>query len=187
MLAPMASALEGSGGDRALAALAGQIESAMRRSMHDLIASTVAQESLTEDDADWLASLLEELRDRINGLTPNRHDFHEQLAGALDVSLARQMLLHGAADASDARALVDVVYGRLRMLCAPVQDVDVEMLRVESLSEPTPARTLATLLCRADAILSFTEALNQQAHALQRRESGAATPPVDATRLDLDA
>ena len=77
-------------------------------------------------------------------------------------------LFLGCADA-DAQALVDVVYGRLRMLCAPVQDEDVEALRAESLAEPTPARTLATLLGRADAILSFTEALNWQAARAQQR------------------
>jgi hypothetical protein len=143
-------------------ALHHQIEEAMRGVMYDMVATTVAKETLTEADADWLASLLAELRDRLNALTPNRPDFHAELARSLDVPLARQMLLHGAADESDVIRLVEVVHDRLKMMCAPVQDADVDDMRAACLSEASPAHCLATLLTRADRILSFTEALNQQ-------------------------
>jgi len=107
--------------------------------------------------------LLRELVDRLNALTPHRGDFHEQLERAIDVPLARQMLLHGAADVGDVRGLVEVVHERLRQLVAPVQDSDVEDMRYSSLHESNPARMLAMLMCKADAILSYTEELNRQA------------------------
>ena len=155
--------MDGIDGIRELHALQSQIDRAMRIAMYEMIASTVQKESLSEADADWLAALLSELRDRLNALTPHRADFHAELEAALDVPLARQMLLHGAADQDDANGLVEVVYRRLRMLCAPVQDADVDDLRTTALGEPTPGRTLASLLCKADGILSVTEELNRRA------------------------
>ena len=148
--------------DAELQQLQGQIDLAMRRAMYELISSTVSKEQLTEADADWLARLLKELVDRLNALTPHRSDFHEQLERAIDVQLARQMLLHGAADRSDVTGLIAVVHERLRLLVAPVQDADVEDMRSSSLSEEHPARMLAMLLCKADAILGYTEELNRQ-------------------------
>lgn len=148
---------------RELVELQIQIDHALRRAMHERIVETVSKDPMTASDADWVASLLRELVDRLNGLTPHRADFHEQLERSIDVDLARQMLLHGAADESDMEQLVDVVHARLRMLCAPVQDEDVEELRAAVMGEPTPAHALATLLCKAEGIISFTEALNRQA------------------------
>ena len=148
---------------RELLVLQSQIDAVMRRAMHEMIISTASKSPMSEADADWLAGLLRDLVDRLNALTPHRADFHAQLESAIDVDLARQMLLHNAADENDVKGLVDVVYGRLRLLCAPVQDDDVEDLRLGSLAEPDPARMLATLLCKADAVLSFTEELNRQA------------------------
>ena len=68
-----------------------QIARAMRKAMHEQIAATAEKETLTEADADWLASLLSELRDRMNNLTPSRADLHAELQSGLDVDLARQV------------------------------------------------------------------------------------------------
>ena len=139
-----------------------QVEAAMKKAMADLISATVSKGKLTEADADWLAGLLAELRDRLNALTPNRDDMHQELAAALDIDLARQMLLHGAADLADVRGLIQIVHDRLRKLCAPAQDADVEGSRTAALAEPTPARAVATLLTRANDVLREIEELNIQ-------------------------
>ena len=75
-------------------------------------------------------------------------------------------------------------------LCAPCQDADVESLRTESLAEPTPARALSTLLCRADAVLSVTEALNRKARddlRQREREALALRQAADAAEAAMRA
>lgn len=164
--------------ERHVRAVGDQVALAMRRAMHEQIAATAGKSALTEADADWLSKLLSELRDRINALTPHRADLHAELAASLDVDLARQMLLHGAAELSDVHGLVGTVVGRLRQLCAPAQDAEVEEMRTAALAEPNPACVLASLLMRADGILTAIEDLNVQVkerlEAATRSQGGGA-------------
>ena len=94
---------------------------------------------------------------------PRRDDADPSAATrGLDLDLARQMLLLGEGDAADVgrrAVLVEAVHGRLRSLCAPVQDGDVDAMQATALGEPTAARAISTLLVRADAVLSYTEFL----------------------------
>ena len=70
-------------------------------------------------------------------------------------------MLSGAVDAADVSRLVAAVHGPLTQLVAPVQDGEVEEVRRAALAAGTPARMMALLLCRTDAILSETERLVQ--------------------------
>ena len=63
---------------------------------------------------------------------------------------------------SDACGLVEIVHNRLRMLCAPAQDADLEQMRASCLAQPTVGKVLATLLEGSDAILGDIEEMNRQ-------------------------
>lgn len=140
-----------------------QIRVAMRRAMKDMILSVAQkEEGVTEDEADWLGSLLTELVRRLNALVPRRTDLHRELAAACDVQLLRQMLLHRAIDSSDGLALVAAVCTRLRLLCAPVQDLEVAALERRVGETANVAEGLAELLDGADAIVTEIERLDSE-------------------------
>lgn len=136
------------------ARLEAQIHTTMRAAMKKMISEVAAKEDMTDEDADWLAGLVQELVDRMNSLTPSRRDLHEQLATSCDVGLTRQMLRYHAADAKDGAALVGAICGRLRLLCAPAQDEAVRALEARALEAPTLPLGLAELLHGADEVVT---------------------------------
>lgn len=150
-------------------ALNAQIKATMRRAMRDLVSDVASKPQLTDDDARWLATLVCEVRDRLDALTPQRRDLHAALAACIDVELIRQMLLHAAADRSDVQMLTAAVFDRLQLLCAPSQDAGVRAARSACEAEPTAPRVLAALLEHSDAILSEIEQLSREA---RRRMEG---------------
>ena len=137
-----------------------QIEKAMRAAMRDMITEVASKSELTDDDAEWLSKLVGEVCERINALTPRRLDMHAELSTCIDVALIKQMLRHGAADSDDVRRLVDTVFDRLAMLCAPSQDETIRAARAECHAQPTLALALARLLDRCNTLLSEIEKLS---------------------------
>tara|TARA_B100001057_G_scaffold440033_1_gene473677 strand:+ start:287 stop:739 length:453 start_codon:yes stop_codon:yes gene_type:complete len=138
-----------------------QIKNTFRKAMRDKIKETVSSKCSIED-AKWICSLLIELVSRINSLTPNRKDLHNELNSSVDIELVEQMLVHGAAEDSDLQPLCGLVLKRLGQLCAPVQDQDVNKMK-EKVSETSGAECLSVLLCEADLVLSEIEKLHKKA------------------------
>lgn len=70
-----------------------------------------------------------------------------------------QMYENGAIDIDDARHITKIVFERLRMYCAPVQDDAVTHAKDVLLEENDPARHLAVLLELSSLICDDIEAL----------------------------
>ena len=69
------------------------------------------------------------------------------------------MVEHGAVDAGDVDAMIDLVFDRLQMCCAPVQDEAIRAAKEELLRGSDAGKRLASLMDMADAILGDIEAL----------------------------
>ena len=108
------------------------------------------------DDIGWIEKLCMELRDRINGLTPSRLDLEESFKREFDVELIVQMLRHEAVDSEELKKILESVWVRLSMLCAPVHDDEISGLLLESRSGNC---SIAKMLCAANRIIDDIERL----------------------------
>lgn len=122
------------------------------------------------DDIGWIEKLCMELRDRINGLTPSRLDLKEWFTGEFDVGLIVQMLRHDALDGEDMKKILESVWVRLSMLCAPVHDEEISVLLVESRSGHC---SIAKMLCAANRIIDEIEGLQSSPESLAFAEGYA--------------
>ena len=105
-----------------------QVEDGMRKAFFDLIEKSLSEE---QPDAEWVARLYAEMRDKLCALTPRRPDLHKQIHDALDVDLFETMVRHKAFDPVDLSKLVGFVFGRLQDLCSPSRDAEVQKRREE--------------------------------------------------------
>jgi hypothetical protein len=105
-----------------------QVEDGMRKAFFDLIEKSLSEE---QPDAEWIARLYAEMRDKLCALTPRRADLHQQIHEALDVELFETMVRHKAFDPADLSKLVSFVFGHLQGLCSPSRDAEVQQRRVE--------------------------------------------------------
>ena len=108
------------------------------------------------DDIGWIEKLCMELRDRINGLTPRRLDLQESFRREFDVELIVQMLRYDVVDSKELIKILESVWVRLSMLCAPVHDEEISGLLVESRSGNC---SIAKMLCAANRIIDDIERL----------------------------
>jgi hypothetical protein len=109
-----------------------QIYRKMREAMLDLLNEMFSKTILEKADVDWIRRLCEELRDRINGLTPRRQDLQIAFSAQFDVDLIVQMVANNAFDDTEKKRVCDAIFERLRMLCAPSQDAHVESLHKDA-------------------------------------------------------
>ena len=107
--------------------------SAMEHAFKDVVDS-MSSGTMKESDIDWFVRLCAELRNRLNALTPRRKDLHDQLNNSVDVRLLEQMLKHEAFDHDDFMQLVENIFKRLELLCAPDQDIEIANLKLRILS-----------------------------------------------------
>lgn len=138
-----------------------QIRKQMHTAFKDLLTQTFRKAQLEESDILWIESLLTELRDRINGLTPSRQDLHASLNSAFDVKLIIQMLRHGAADCNDLIMIAHTITERLATLCAPVQDESVAALKSIVANAEDMNACLAALLYESNVIIDEIDRLNE--------------------------
>ena len=108
--------------------LENQIKDTFKRSMKNMLTEISNKDTLSERDVDWLVRLLDEIRQRINNLTPNRRDLQDDFNKNFDLVLIRQMLEHSAIENEDIAGLIRAVCARLQMLCAASQDQHLKNL-----------------------------------------------------------
>lgn len=130
---------------------------AMRQRLEETIATP------TPDSLAWLRSVCEDLKARIGALTPSRADLCEAWERGFDVDLLVQMVEHAAADPGDVDVMISLVFDRLQLVCAPVQDDAVAEARRHLHALPATARKLASLVDLAAEILADVEDLLAQA------------------------
>lgn len=133
----------------------------MKAAMRTKIMEILEQDTMPEEDVDWIKKLCEELKSRVAKLTPRRHDLLQQWDTEFDVHLFVQMIRHHAVDAGDANAFVSMIFRRLKMLCAPAQDEALAEAEKMIVEECDTRKKLALLLEISDDILKDIETLLQ--------------------------
>jgi hypothetical protein len=137
--------------------LQNQIREAMQLAMQTSLSHVASKESLTSEDVDWIMRLCEELKLRLNNLIPKRKDLHAELNAALDSQLLKQMLEHSAFDNEDFQKMVHVIYSRLKMLCAPVQDRNVREQEEKILQQDSFGQAVSMLILESNKIIDEIE------------------------------
>ena len=140
--------------------LENQIKQTFMKAMQDLISKSVS-DKLTDRDIEWLVSLCEELKDRINNLTPSRRDLHIQLNDSIDTDLIKQMLLNDAFDDNDVNHIVNCIFERLKMLCAPSQDKEISALQLKISNMKNFGEKISCLIMECNKIIDSIELLKQ--------------------------
>lgn len=137
----------------------------MRRAMKDILTETFKRE-LTATDKEWIRRLLFELRDRINGLTPNRTDLQTEFSAAFDVDLIMQMINHNVMDEAEQERYAKLLFDKLLASCAPAQD-----RRVHKAMEGMKGKDMGWLIYEANAIIDDIELLARYQKAMARFQS----------------
>ena len=133
-----------------------QVRETFYKAMKDSLCTIVDVNDMSPDNVRWLTELLTEIRDRINKLTPSRRDLHIKFEQSLDTNLVSQMLQNTAFDMEDFKHIVDCIYERLKMLCAPSQDAHVNSTHQKILNLPFgPA--VGTLIIETNKIIDEIE------------------------------
>lgn len=129
------------------------MRAAMRQKLRDTIVSP------TPDALAWFEAVAEDLKARIRAFTPNRTDLCQAWDDGFDVGLLVQMVKHHAVDETDVDTMIELVFDRLQLICAPVQDGAVKHAR-QTLAATTPAsQKLASLVDVSAAIVGDIEKL----------------------------
>lgn len=100
-----------------------------------------------------------DLTNRITRLTPSRKDLISSWNEAFDVELFVQMFQNSAVDENDANTIVNIVFDRFSLLCAPAQDEAVLEAKKCILNEKHIFKKLALLLEISNDILKDIEKL----------------------------
>ena len=113
-----------------------------------------------DDNAvEWVRERCNSMKNRIEKLTPNRKDLRDSWNTQFDVDLFVQMFRNHAVDENDANTIVNIVFDRIQMLCAPSQDEAVLHAKETILSEKSTSKKLAVLLEISNEIVKDIETL----------------------------
>lgn len=126
-----------------------------RKKFIDLLESNI----LTDASVDYVRKMCTSLKQRIQNLTPNRKDLRDSWNTAFDIDLFIQMLRYSAVDVNDANSIVNIVFERIQMLCAPSQDDAVAHAKATILLEKNISKKLAILLEISNDIVKDIEEL----------------------------
>ena len=143
--------------DDKLKPLHNQIREAMNLAMERSLSHVASKERLNAEDVDWIMRLCEEIKVRLNNLTPRRKDLHADLNAAIDSQLLKQMLENSAFDNNDFANMVDVIFTRLKMLCAPVQDRYVREQQDVILQQDSFGKAVSKLILESNKIIDEIE------------------------------
>lgn len=113
-----------------------------------------------DDNAiEWVREQCNSMKNRIEFLTPNRKDLRDSWNTQFDVDLFVQMFRNCAVEQNDANTIVNIVFDRIQMLCAPSQDEAVLHAKETILSEKNTSKKLAVLLEITNDIVKDIEML----------------------------
>ena len=82
----------------------------------------IVQQSLLDNEFDYIVRLYDELRQRIACQIPRRTDLHQEIAEHMDVVIFRQLLEHDHFKGDDLHRLISYVFGWFEKLQAPARD-----------------------------------------------------------------
>lgn len=125
-----------------------------------LIETLIEKSVKTDTDIKEMRKILEALGKRVKSLTPHRKDLSDAWDSAYDLDIIENMFKHNAADKSDADQLIRIVFDRLKMMCAPIQDEAVRHAEETLLNETDLGRKVSSLIQISNHILDDIEDLN---------------------------
>lgn len=129
------------------------IRAQMRRAFADTLDSVFNQSSLSDEDIQWIETLLLELRNRILALTAAKE--HDQFTAQFDVQLIMQMLRNNAFEAADLDMFGGALFAHLKTIAMPVQDKALNWESIRSF------RHVGSLIVHANMILDEIELVLQ--------------------------
>ena len=121
---------------------------------------SLLEQSLVDQNFDWVVQLYDELRIRIAKQIPNRVDLHQQIAEEMDITIFEQMLKNNCYKGEDLYNLIEYVFGWFQKLQAPARDAGTasEKRRVLSmLQTSTFGKIVPAFLRSAHSILDTIE------------------------------
>ena len=126
-----------------------------RNKIIDILNTTSPDENAVE----WIREQCIFIKNRIENLTPNRKDLRDSWNTQFDIDLFVQMFRNSAVDENDANTIVNIVFNRVQMLCAPSQDEAVSHAKEIILLEKNTSKKLAVLLEISNDIIKDIETL----------------------------
>lgn len=90
---------------------------------------------LTEQKYDKLLTLLNELKYYMALCVPNRHDIHQEINGAIDTDLWKQMLENNAFNNDDIIGFITYVYTKITEWCSAADKANVETKMKDTLAK----------------------------------------------------
>lgn len=120
---------------------------------------TLDMTSLDDNAIEWVREQCNSIKNRIEKLTPNRKDLRDSWNTQFDIDLFVQMFRNRAVDENDADAIVNILFDRIQMLCAPSQDEAVLHAKQTILLEKSTSKKLAVLLEISNDIVTDIETL----------------------------
>tara|TARA_B100000945_G_scaffold308222_1_gene297616 strand:+ start:1721 stop:2251 length:531 start_codon:yes stop_codon:yes gene_type:complete len=139
--------------------LENQIKNQFYKALQDSIEKMLNTQPMKDNDIKWFIELCNEIKQRLNSLTPNRKDLQKQLNGSFDTKLIEQMLKNSALEKNDIIHVTNCIFERLMMLCAPVQDKEIMQLKTDIQNEPNFATGIAKLILESNKIIDEIEKL----------------------------
>ncbi len=101
-----------------------QIDGCLSKAIDILLDETLLKD-LDSNKIDWVIEILKETILRMNSLTPHRKDLHVDLENVVDIEVIRKTMILENVENVYVTNLINAVYDRLLLLCAPVQDFEI--------------------------------------------------------------
>lgn len=146
--------------------LRNQIREAYNRAYIDRI-----KEAINKGKHEYIANLIQEIRDRIKTLIPRRIDMHKGLDWHIDMVLIKQMLVNNAFGTADFYNIINTFLQYIEDLQAPVDKPELDKVR-------TKLNSLDGSLPWADAASPFFLEINKLLDLISKRREDALKNPT---------
>jgi hypothetical protein len=128
-----------------------QISEQFKKAFNDLLVENLKSDT---PNVEWLKKLYTELRDRICGLTPRRHDLIKEIHETMDVDFFGQLVENTVFDNKSLYGLVDYIFTKIKQLEAPIKNKITdqkfnEILEVANKDDASMATIIPVFLANA--------------------------------------
>lgn len=129
--------------------------------------NAVVEQSIVDEQFDFIVRLYDEIRQRIAAQIPRRVDLHAEIVEHMDVTIFRQLLENHHFGGADMVQLIEYVFGWLVRLQAPVRDRSTAAKKAEvlaSVQTETFGKIVVKFLRATHGILDEIEADRARLH-----------------------
>lgn len=115
-----------------------------------------------EEDLKFVRETCEALQTRLCNLLPNRTDLNEVFKREFDIDIVMNMVQYKAIEWTDTESMVEIIFQRLKLCCAPIQDDAVAHTESCLRQETNLPRKMASTIELAHDILADIEKLKNR-------------------------